>query len=113
MHKTDSKSAALSSPSAALTRYKATVCEHSPQRKFVYRWLRKRLCQRRGCASYWFVSAESCAIELLCERKGGQTVRCAGSSVAVRGKQTDNGTDNLKKTINMGKISGKMCYLSA
>ena len=106
MHKTDARSVALSSPSAALTRYKAQVCEHSPQRQFVYRWLRKRLCQRKAVPE-----AGAVPVAGLCQRKGGQTVHCAG--VAARGKQTDNGTDNLKKTIDMGKISGKMCYLSA
>ncbi|NYI25087.1 hypothetical protein FHX51_000035 [Aeriscardovia aeriphila] len=103
MHKTDARSAALSSPSAALTRYKAKVCEHSPQWKFVYRWLRKRLCQRKA------VSLNCC----VSERAGRLSAVAEASSVAVRGKQTDNGTDNLKKTINMGKVSGKISHLSA
>lgn len=103
MHKTNARSAASSSPSEALTRYKAKVCEHSPQRQFVYRWLRKQLCQRKA------VSLNCC----VSERAGRLSAVAEASLVAVRGKQTDNGTDNLKKTINMGKISGKMCYLSA
>lgn len=103
MHKTDARSAALSNPSAALTRYEAKMREHSPQRQFVYRRLRKRLCQRKA------VSLNCC----VSERTGSPFAVAGASSVAVRGKQTNNGTDNLKKTINMGKISGKMCYLSA
>ena len=72
MHKTDAKSAALSSPNAALTRYKAQVCEHSPRRQFVYRWLRELLRQWQGCVS-----------GKLCQRKA-MSLNCCVSERAGR-----------------------------
>lgn len=66
MHKTDARSAALSSPSVALTRYKAQVCEHSPRRQFVYRWLRERLRQWKVVSVAGLCQLQVCVSGKLC-----------------------------------------------